>query len=199
MTLPVIASALADTLSAEARVSRPPLQSYAELCAEAYDLDKPEPPKYELAFYWQLFERSGGVAGGGPVLELMCGTGRFLVPFAERGADIDGVDASPQMLAACRAKLEGRGLSAGVYEQFTQDLDLPRRYGYAFLPGGSFTLLDRLDARETLRRVRDHLLPGAILTLDCLVPRRITSPEASTISSTGSPLTHTGCPGSARS
>jgi SAM-dependent methyltransferase len=101
----------------------------------------------------------------------MCGTGRFLVPFAERGADIDGVDASPQMLASCRAKLERRGLSAGVYEQFTQDLDLPRRYGYAFLPGGSFTLLDRSDAPETLRRVRDHLLPGAILTLDCLVPR----------------------------
>jgi SAM-dependent methyltransferase len=151
--------------------TRPPLESYRDLCTQAYDLDKPDPPKHELAFYWQLFEDGGGVEEGVPVLELMCGSGRFLLPFAERAADIDGVDASPQMLAACRAKLAARGLNAGIYEQFTQDLDLPREYGYAFLPAGSFTLLDDADAIATLARVRAHLRDGATFAFECMTPR----------------------------
>ena len=150
---------------------RPPLESYRDLCAQAYDLDKPDPPKHELAFYWRLFEETGGVDAGVPVLEVMCGSGRFLVPFAERGADIDGVDASPQMLAACQAKLDQRDLAAGIFEQFTQDFDLPHEYGYAFLPGGSFTLLDRDDALATLSRVRSHLRPGATFAFECMTPR----------------------------
>jgi SAM-dependent methyltransferase len=151
--------------------TRPPLESYRDLCTQAYDLDKPEPPKHELAFFWRLFEERGGVESGVPVLELMSGSGRFLVPFAERGADIDGVDASPQMLAACRARLRERGLTAGIFEQFTQDLDLPREYGYAFLPAGSFTLLDEAAARATLARVRAHLCPGATFAFECMTPR----------------------------
>lgn len=151
--------------------TRPPLESYRDLCTQAYDLDKPQPPKHELAFYWRLFEGSGGVEASVPALELMCGSGRFLVPFAERGADIDGVDASPQMLAACRDKLAARGFSAGIYKQFTQDLDLPREYGYAFLPAGSFTLLDEADALATLARVRAHLRPGATFAFECMTPR----------------------------
>src|SRR5688572_24771645 len=104
------------------------LDSYKSLCTEFYDLDKLHAPPDALEFYWRLFAESGG-----PALEVMCGSGRFLLPFAARGADIDGIDASPDMLAACRAKLAERGLHAGIYEQFVDELALPRTYRFVFV------------------------------------------------------------------
>lgn len=44
-------------------------------------------------------------AAGGRVLEVGCGTGRVLLPIARAGIPIDGLDFSPAMLAALRAKL----------------------------------------------------------------------------------------------
>src|SRR5262249_57777176 len=40
----------------------------------------------------------------GRLLDLGCGTGRLLVPFARRGYRVLGVDLSAQMLAVARAK-----------------------------------------------------------------------------------------------
>jgi len=42
---------------------------------------------------------------GGRVLEVGCGTGRILLPIARSGSTIEGVDASPEMLERCHAKL----------------------------------------------------------------------------------------------
>jgi len=54
----------------------------------------------------------------------MCGSGRFLVPLAEAGFDIDGVDASPDMLDSCRRKCRERDLSPALLEQFLEDVAL---------------------------------------------------------------------------
>ena len=43
---------------------------------------------------------------GGTMLEVACGTGRILVPALEMGADIEGIDISPEMLDFCRQKLK---------------------------------------------------------------------------------------------
>src|SRR5688572_22112959 len=129
------------------------MNSYRKLCTEFYDIDKPAAPAEALAFYLGRALRAGG-----PVLEPMCGTGRFLVPLAQRGIDIDGTDASPQMLDACRAKCREHGLSPGLHEQFLHELDLPRRYALVMIPAGSFGLVtDRAQVRESLRRIRAHM------------------------------------------
>lgn len=139
--------------------------SYGRLCTEFYDLDKPEAPPDALAFYWQLYG-----AHPGPVLEVMCGSGRFLIPFAERGADIEGVDASPHMLEACRVALSRRHLGAGLYEQFVEQLDLPRRYRFVFVPGGSFLLIAAGHQARALRRIAAHTEPGGLLAIEMHTP-----------------------------
>jgi SAM-dependent methyltransferase len=140
----------------------PGLDSYKRLCTEFYDLDKPAAPPDALEFYWRRYE-----AAGGPALEPMCGSGRFLVPFAERGADIDGVDASPEMLAACRDKAASRGLAPGLYLQFLQDLTLPRKYRFVFVPA-SFVLIPCEDQQASLNRLAEHLLPDGQLVIEML-------------------------------
>ena len=53
------------------------------------------------AAFWQAM---AAAAGGGPILELGCGTGRVLLPLARAGYEITGLDLSAQMLERCRAK-----------------------------------------------------------------------------------------------
>jgi SAM-dependent methyltransferase len=47
----------------------------------------------------------------GRLLDLGCGTGRLLVPFAQRGHFVLGVDLSAEMLKVARAKAEAAGVS----------------------------------------------------------------------------------------
>lgn len=143
-----------------------PVGSYGRLCTEFYDLDKPEAPPAALQFYWDAYEQNGG----GPALEVMCGSGRFLVPFAARGADIDGIDASPEMLEACRRKLTERGLQARLYLQFAETLQLARSYRFAFVPGGSLVLVEPAVQDEIVRRLAPHLEPGALLAVELHTP-----------------------------
>jgi SAM-dependent methyltransferase len=143
-----------------------PRAEYKRLLTEAYDLDKPEPPQAELE-RWLRYAR----AANGPVLEVMCGSGRFLVPLALAGIDIDGIDASADMLAACAAKSARHGITTNVQQQAVEQLDLPRRYALAFVAAGSFGLLiDEADSRAGLRRIHDHLLPGARIVVDAETP-----------------------------
>src|SRR2546425_1117975 len=90
------------------------------LLTEAYDLDKPEAPPEPLAYYMRHIR-----ACGEPVLEAMCGSGRFLAPLLEAGIDVDGVDASADMFAACAARCEGRRIRARTYRQILHELGLP--------------------------------------------------------------------------
>ena len=48
---------------------------------------------------------------GGPLLELGCGTGRLLIPLAQAGYGVTGVDFSPEMLriAAGEGRRSRRG------------------------------------------------------------------------------------------
>jgi SAM-dependent methyltransferase len=122
---------------------------YSSLSTEVYDIINAEAPVDALEFYLRRLE-----TGEEPVLEPMCGSGRFLIPFLERGIDIDGIDASYFMLQKCRQRCEMKGLTPVLYEQFMQKLELPRRYGYIFIPAGSFCLItDEKDARESLKRL----------------------------------------------
>ena len=138
------------------------MDTYGKLCTEFYDLSKPEAPADALEFYLRHLDNTDG-----PVLEPMCGSGRFLIPFLERGIDIDGVDASPSMLQACHARCEKKGLHPKLYQQFLQEMELPRQYSYTFIPAGSFGLLTNPgDATEGLQRLYRHLLPGGKLILE---------------------------------
>src|SRR6187549_1861870 len=105
--------------------AHPPLVStYGNLCTEFYDIDKPEPPPDAFDFYLAEAERAQGA-----ILEPMCGSGRFLLPLLARGFDIAGSDASPQMLAACRARAVRLGLVPELRQERLDALSNGRTFG----------------------------------------------------------------------
>lgn len=136
--------------------------SYGELCTLFYDLDKPTAPALALEWYARRLPRES-------VLEPMCGSGRFLVPLLQQGFQVTGADPSAAMLNACRARLAALRLSAPLFQQSLEELNLPSRYAAAFIPASSFCLIAEPD--EALQRLRRHLLPGALLLLEFEQPR----------------------------
>ncbi|MBC7793079.1 MAG: methyltransferase domain-containing protein, partial [Clostridia bacterium] len=105
--------------------------------------------------------------GDGPALDVGVGTGRTLIPLLRTGLAIDGLDASADMLAVCRTKLDAEGLKSNLYEQLMQDIEVAKRYATIFIPYSSFLLVpERHDAQRALRRFYDHLVPGGQLLLE---------------------------------
>ena len=85
----------------------------------------------EIAYFQRFIED-----GGEPALDVACGTGRLLVPWLRAGLDVDGCDVSPDMLALCRERAEGEGLSPQLYAQPMHELQLPRSYRTVVVCGG---------------------------------------------------------------
>lgn len=138
------------------------MNSYGKLSTTFYDLDKPHPPPDALAFYMQQ-----ALAAGNPILEPMCGSGRFLIPMMLHGFDITGVDASPEMLAACRQKALQVGLEPHLYQQNLHQMDLPGGFRFAMIPSGSFCLLtDLTEAHQSLLQVFHALAPRGFFCVE---------------------------------
>jgi SAM-dependent methyltransferase len=96
-----------------------------------------------------------------------------LLPLAEAGVRLTGVDISPAMLARARAKVEAAGLSERVelVEADATTLRLPGRYRLCFIALNSFMHWTRPESQaQTLRRILEHLQPGGLLVLDLFNP-----------------------------
>jgi len=113
---------------------------------------------------------------GSPVLEIGCGTGRVLIPVAETGVDIVGLDRAPSMLALARDKVAK--LPAGTQRRIElvpgdmRDFDLGRRFTLAMIPYRAFLhLLTVEDQKRALHCIRDHLVDGGRLVLNNFDPR----------------------------
>lgn len=141
----------------------PHYQDYAEYYDQYTDFD------VDVAFY-----RAYAEANGPRTLELACGTGRVLVPLAESGIAIDGLDFSENMLARCREKLAARDLlgESGLFLSDMADFDLPfQAYGLIYVPVRSFMHLYSQEAQlGCLACVYRHLRPGGLFIVDVYSP-----------------------------
>jgi SAM-dependent methyltransferase len=72
---------------------------------------------------------------GDPILEMGCGSGRILIPLAQAGFDVTGIDQSPAMLDRARAAIDGLRLEGSVQLIETSMLDADSA------PGGPFGLV----------------------------------------------------------
>jgi SAM-dependent methyltransferase len=97
-----------------------------------------------------------------PVLDAGCGAGRLLAPLRVAGFDVDGCDASADMIARCAS----RAPDATVWVSTLHDLNPPRRYASIVCCGVFGLGSTREQDIRALRRLHDALLPGGRLVLD---------------------------------
>jgi SAM-dependent methyltransferase len=94
------------------------------------------------------------------------------VRYAAFGLDVEGVDASADMLAICAGHARAAGVAPALHHCDWLTLDLGRAYTTLYNPAGSFALIaDDDDARTALDAWRRHLRPGGRLLISMGVPR----------------------------
>jgi SAM-dependent methyltransferase len=123
----------------------------------------------DVDFYVDLCRQAG------EALELGCGTGRILIPAAQAGCVITGLDQSKNMLGRCRMKADA--LSNEIRERIIlveADITrfrLPRTFKLAIAPFRPIHHLTTVSEQLSfLQCVREHLRLGGRLVFDAFNP-----------------------------
>jgi len=109
----------------------------------------------------------------GPILELGCGSGRVLLPLAQEGHHIVGLDSSSDMLTLAKTKVEQAKLTHNVtlVEGNLVDFSLQSRFDLIYIPINTFmhcyTQEQQLSCLNCARR---HLNTGGRLIIDIYHP-----------------------------
>lgn len=147
--------------------------AYKALCTEFYDLDKPTAPKDALQCYLRYAKEAQG-----PILEPMCGTGRYLIPLLEKGFSVTGFDSSPDMLNVCRKKSKELGLTTSLLEATFGTFPLQSTYNLIFIPSGSFGhLIHSDDISQALKFIVDRLNSGGKFIFEVETLKTIREPQ----------------------
>jgi ubiquinone/menaquinone biosynthesis C-methylase UbiE len=137
-----------------------PEYEYKGLMAQAWDVLRGDTSDWPDRFFFLEMIKEFGQ----PVLDVGCGTGRLLLDYLQQGIDMDGVDNSPEMLALCRQKVAQLGLAPALFEQYLENLSLPRQYHTILVPSSTLQLIIEQDqVRQSVQRLFKHLLPGGVL------------------------------------
>jgi ubiquinone/menaquinone biosynthesis C-methylase UbiE len=137
-----------------------PEYEYKGLMAQAWDVLRGDTSQWPDRFFYLTLLQTYGQ----PVLDVGCGTGRLLLEYLAQGIDIDGLDNSPDMLALCQHKGNKLGLTPTLYEQYLENLSLPRQYRTILIPSSTLQLLiEPAMVKQALDRLFAHLLPGGVV------------------------------------
>ena len=104
---------------------------------------------------------------GSPLLEIGCGAGRVLLPLAEAGHSVTGIDTNPAMLRRARAAaarpLAGRVL---LVQGDVRALDLEQRFRLVLSPCNTLAALEDADLAAAFAGVRAHLHPAGAFAFE---------------------------------
>lgn len=140
---------------------------YNKLSSEVYQLDK----YIGLSFGDVEFYSERLAICKGDILEPGVGTGRILIPLLERGLNVEGFDASNDMLQICRENCERRGLNPTLFDGEMQSFSLAREFEAIIVPAGTFLLVhERADSLRALKNFYNHLSDGGKLIVDLFLP-----------------------------
>jgi SAM-dependent methyltransferase len=112
---------------------------------------------YDIAFDWDVGGEVDWILDvlGRPrsILEPGCGSGRMLLPFADRGVEITGFDISEQMVELARRRV---GARASVQVADMTDFDFGRTFDAAISPINTLLHLSSDDLDRHLRCMARH-------------------------------------------
>ncbi len=111
------------------------------------------------------------------VLELGCGSGRLLLPIAQHGCQVTGIDSSAAMLSRAHRRVQMASPEvAGCIRLLEADMTSfelageEGQFGLVVIPYNTFMHLDADQMLNTLRRVKRYLHPKGRLFIDMINP-----------------------------
>lgn len=108
---------------------------------------------------------------GEPALDLGCGDGDPMLALRAAGLDVEGLDASPDMLRRCAAAAAEMGLEVTLHEARFETMALGRTYRSIYAATSNWNLLPTDDdLRRAFRALRPHLHPEGAALLTFFVP-----------------------------
>jgi len=124
----------------------------------------------DVQFYLEEAQKAGS-----PILEIGCGTGRILLPIAQVGVSIVGLDRAPAMLALLRQKLSKLGPDlqnrVELIEGDMRDFTVAQRFPLVIIPYRAFLhLLTPKAQRQALTCIREHLTDDGRLIFNIFDP-----------------------------
>ncbi len=144
------------------------IPEYQRLDAELYDsyIEMAE----DIPFYVETARSTGG-----PVLELGCGTGRILIPTAEAGIAVTGLDLSRDMLNIARKRVAALNpeirSKVSLVEGDMRSFHLDQTFRLITVPFRAFLhLLTVDDQRQALRGIHEHLVDEGLLVFNIFDP-----------------------------
>lgn len=121
---------------------------YGSLCTELYEILHKEAPEDELNFYLSYAKQ------GMKILEPLCGSGRFLIPFMDKQLNISGIDLSKEMLQ----KLIEKQPNAKVVQKNLLEYSSEEKFDYIFITSGSVSLFTDIDlCKQILSKLKSML------------------------------------------
>jgi SAM-dependent methyltransferase len=108
---------------------------------------------------------------GSPILELGCGTGRILIPLAQAGFHVVGIELYPSMLKIAREKIaeldEPVRKRIKLIQADMSAFCLKQRFNMAYISANTIFHLPRQKQRKCLECVYYALKPGGEILIDC--------------------------------
>ncbi|MGZ5383925.1 MAG: class I SAM-dependent DNA methyltransferase [Acidimicrobiia bacterium] len=137
--------------------------SYGDNIADLYD------SLYDEMDSGPAIEVLSDLAAEGPVLELGIGTGRLALPLTRCNVEVDGIDASSEMVQSLRGKPGGNELEVTVGD--FADFDLPKTYRLVFVAFNTFfSLRSQAEQVSCFKAVARHLAAGGAFVIETFVP-----------------------------
>ncbi|MBV9928972.1 MAG: class I SAM-dependent methyltransferase [Acidobacteria bacterium] len=137
-------------------------ETYDRRCADVYD-------QWFGYFDEAAVDVLEELAGGGRALELGIGTGLVALPLAARGVEVHGIDASPEMVAALRAKPGGERLPVTMGD--FADVNVEGEFLLVYVVYNTlFALQTQEEQVRCFRGVAARLAPGGAFVVEAFVP-----------------------------
>ena len=145
------------------------IHTYQSLCTQFYDLEfAHRQSKKEALDAATLFILDRARSATGPILEPMCGSGRFMLPLLAAEFEVQGFDASPFMLASFAQKYAlVSNKPAPIVQALLQDFTSTKQYGLIFIPFGSLGLVtNQTEVIQSLKNMYQMLKPGGTFMIE---------------------------------
>ena len=137
-------------------------ETYGQRIASVYDQLY---PGFDPAAIQVLIE----LADGGNALELGIGTGRIALPLMQSGVDVQGIDASPDMVSRLHAKPGGKNIRVTLGD--FADVPVQGQFSLIYVVVNTiYALLSQEEQVRCFQNVTRHLASGGVFVLEAFVP-----------------------------